>query len=98
MQLGETCKKEYGQKTAKLLRRRLDDLAAAVNLFEVYRLPGKCHALKRDREGCYAMALDGGYRLLFRCAVEPPPLNNDNSIDPLRVTAIKIVSVEDYHE
>jgi len=91
-------RKEYGQKNAKVLRRRLDDLAAAAHLFEVYALPGKCHALKHDRAGCYAMALDGGYRLLFVCAVDPPPLKPDNTIDPLRVTAIRIVSVEDYHE
>lgn len=94
----KTARRELGARNAKILGQRLDDLAAAQNLFEVYRLPGKLHSLKGDRAEHYAMRLDGGYRLVFTCAHDPAPRNADGSIDPRLVTAIQIQSIEDYHD
>ena len=86
-----------GPKNAKQLAKRLDDLKAAANLFVMYRLPGKCHSLSKDRAGQDAVHLDGGYRLIFEPANDPLPRNADGAVDPSQVTAIRIVSIEDYH-
>jgi proteic killer suppression protein len=94
----KNAKKQLGAKNAKILRQRLDDLSAVQNLFGAYDLGGKLHALKGDRAEQYAMRLDGGYRLVFRCAHEPPPRNADGAIDARFVTAIQIVAIEDYHD
>lgn len=92
-------RKRHGTQRAKLLRRRLDDLRAAVNLGEMRRLPGRCHELKGNRAGqLISLDLDGPYRLIFEVANNPIPLKTDGGLDWIQVTSIKILEVEDTHE
>ncbi len=64
-------KKKYGSNQLKKLRRRLDDLQAAAILEDCRSLPGRCHESKGDRAGQIAMALDGGFRLVFEPGEKP---------------------------
>ena len=90
--------REYGERRAKLIRRRLDDLRAAPNLEAMRNLPGRCHELHGTRAKQLAMDLDGGWRLVFECASTPLPLKADGGLDWKAVYSIKILSVEDYHD
>ena len=79
------------------MRRRLDDLDAADSLEDMRNVPGKCEELKGDRKGQLSVRLDGGYRLIFVPEHDPIPRKSDGGLDWKRVTAIKVIEVEDYH-
>ena len=90
--------KKYGQRRAELIRRRLDDLRAADILADIGHLPpARCHELHGDREGQLAVDLKYPYRLVFEPANDPIPRKADSGLDWAKVTAILIISVEDYH-
>lgn len=89
--------KEFGLQRAKLLRRRLDQLRAAENLAVMRNLPGRCHELTADRKGTLSIDLDGPHRLLFEPAETPLPVKPDGGLAWERVTAIRILEVEDTH-
>ncbi len=92
-------KRKYGQMRAKLLRRRLDEFRAAENLEVLRSLPSvRCHELKGDRKGTLAVNLDHPYRLIFEPANDPVPRKLDGGLDWTKVTAIRVLSVEDYHD
>lgn len=91
--------REWGERQAKILGRRLDDLRAAETLDDLRRLPGDCHAYKNRTDGTLTLDLDGGWRLFFRPANDPVPLLPDKkSLDWTKVTAIEITDVRDPHE
>jgi proteic killer suppression protein len=89
--------KKHGHLRAKIIRRRLDDLRAVTCLDDMRQLPGRCHQLKGDHAGQFAIDLDGLNRLIFE-PTAPVPRNPDGGIDWSQVTSISIVGVEDYHE
>lgn len=91
--------KKYGKDRARLLRRRLDDFRAAECLETLRYLPQiKCHELKGNREGRLAVNLGQPYRLIFEPANDPIPRKPDSGLDWKRVTAIRVLCVEDYHD
>lgn len=58
--------KEFGEQVAKKYIQRINLIKAAKNLEEVMSLPGlRCHPLKGNRQGQYAVKLTGFYRLIF---------------------------------
>ncbi len=59
--------------------------------------PERCHPLKADREGQYAVDLVHAQRLVFKPNHDPVPSKDDGGIDPAEVTSIIIVDVVDYH-
>jgi len=90
--------RRYGPLRAKLLRRRLDEFRAAETLEVVRSLPQvRCHELKGNREGALSVDLDHPYRLIFEPANNPIPRKSDSGLDWTKVTAIRILTVEDYH-
>ena len=90
--------RRYGQKQASLIRRRLDELRAAQTLADIRCLPGpRCHELKGNRAGQLSVDLDGPYRLIFRPANDPVPVNESGGLDWARVSAILVLKVEDTH-
>jgi plasmid maintenance system killer protein len=89
--------KKYGAERANRLGRRLDDLSAAANLAVMRTLPGRCHELTGDLKGQLAIDLDGPYRLIFESADEPPPVDDNGSLDWSGVTSIRILRIGDYH-
>ena len=90
--------RRFGPIRAKLLRRRLDEFRAAESLEVLRSLPQmRCHELKGNREGTLAVDLDHPYRLIFEPVNNPIPRKSDGGLDWTRVTAIRVLTVEDYH-
>jgi proteic killer suppression protein len=101
--LGKTLSKEaaikaaYG-KLARRIMRRMAVLAAAQSLADVSHLPPeRCHELKGDRKGTFAVDLDGNNRLVFEPDHDPVPVADGGGIDLQQVTAVKILGMKDYH-
>ena len=58
--------KAYGVKVARKYVQRINIIKETKDFDELSVLPGlKCHQLKGDREGQYAINLTGFYRLIF---------------------------------
>jgi proteic killer suppression protein len=87
-----------GPLSARKLRTRLDDLAALSNLAHARKLAGRFHALTGDRNGQFALDLQGGCRLVVEPAGNPLPTLQDGSLDLSRVTAIRVVFIGNYHD
>lgn len=88
----------FGASCGRLLQRRLADLAAAVSLADLSTLPqARCHPLKGEREGQFAVDLEHPRRLIVEAAHAPVPRTEDGGIDLQRVTRIWVVEVVDYH-
>ncbi len=91
--------KKHGPLRAKLLQKRLTELRAAAVLEDIFRLPqARCHELRENRKGELAVDLDHPYRLIFEPADEPLPAKPDGGLDRTRVTIVRILGIEDYHE
>jgi len=87
----------FGERTSRVLGRRLDELCAAGSLADVGKLPAaRCHELKGPRVGQLAVDLDHPRRLIFEPA-GPPPLREDGGLDWSKVTSVVIIEVVDYH-
>ncbi len=100
----KTCNSEreiirrYGARCGRLLQRRLADLAAAASLAEMSSLPqARCHPLKGDRAGQFAVDLEYPRRLIVEPAHQPVPVRQDGGVDLLRVTRVRVIEVVDYH-
>ena len=90
---------KLGQKRARKLGARHDDLAAAKTLEDMRNLPGRCHELKGNLQGILSLDLDGQYRMLFKVADDPCPTKKDGGIDWSNVTSVLIVKIGvDTHE
>ncbi|MDF5726924.1 MAG: killer suppression protein [Rhizonema sp. PD38] len=90
--------KTHGADRAKRIRRRLDDLEDANVLEDMRNLPGRCHELLHDRAGQISLDLDHPYRFIFEPADEPIATKPYGGIDWNKVTAVRILGVEDTHE
>ncbi|MCZ7540379.1 MAG: killer suppression protein [Anaerolineae bacterium] len=90
--------KRYGERQARKIRQRLDDLRAAATLEEMRYIGGRCHELTGDRRGQLSLDLVQPYRLIFEVANEPIPRKPDGGLDWKLVTAVRILGVEDTHE
>lgn len=89
--------RRQGERRAKLIRRRLGQLRAAMTLTDLRYLPGaRCHELTGDRAGQLSVDLDHPYRLIF-VAAEPVPTKADGGLGWNQVTAVIILGVEDTH-
>ena len=89
-------KKKLGKVGSKKLQSRLADIMAAHRVSDL--VAGRPHPLHGDRAGQFALNLDGGRRIVFEPANEPLPLHTDQSIDWMRVTAVRIVFIGNYHD
>ena len=77
--------RKLGGQMAEKLHQRIDEIAAAdtVEMMVQYRI-GRCHLLKQDRKGQYAVDLVHPYRLIFeKCGEE--------------IEVANIVEIVDYH-
>ncbi|MBR2294438.1 MAG: type II toxin-antitoxin system RelE/ParE family toxin [Clostridiales bacterium] len=61
-----TAEKNYGLEMAAKIHQRIDEIRAAdtVEMMIQFHI-GRCHQLKQDRKGQYAMDLVHPYRLIF---------------------------------
>ncbi|MEI6544396.1 MAG: killer suppression protein HigA [Methylococcales bacterium] len=88
--------KKLGSDCAKKLRSRWSDIEAATNVSEL--TAGHPHPLEPDSLREFSVELADGKRLVFKPDHEPIPLNNNNTTDWAKVTAITIVYIGDYHK
>ena len=87
----------YGIRAAPL-RRRLTVLRKAECLADVPKAPpDRCHALKADRAGQYAVDIKENWRLVFEPDHDPLPKLPDGGLDEGAVTKIRFLEVTDYH-
>jgi len=94
----KSMKKAFGERRAKPLKKRLDDLDAAITLSDMRYLPGRCHELVGDRKGQLALDLDQPYRLIFEPADDPVPTREDGGLEWTLVRVIRILEIGvDYH-
>ncbi|MEZ4828321.1 MAG: killer suppression protein HigA [Bacteroidia bacterium] len=89
--------KAFGQRSKKV-NQRMKELEAADTL-EVMRwiLAANCHELKGDRQGELAVDVSANFRLIFEPDHKPLPQKEDGGLDWGKVTAIRILEIEDYH-
>lgn len=81
-----------------MLKRRLASLEAAPCLADLDGVPGRCHPLRADRRGEFAIGLWKGYRLVFEPSNKPLPVDGNDALDREMVTQIIIKEVVDYHD
>lgn len=90
--------KRYGKECADKLSQRLGEIKAFKNLEQLHMLPqARCHALKNNRAGQYAVDLKQPFRLIFIPYNDPVPLKEDGGYDLSKITAVTILEVGDYH-
>lgn len=84
--------KKLGSRNADLLFQRIAEIRAADNLKILRALPApRCHPLKGNRNGQYAVDLVHPKRLIFL-----PKIEGTEIIESL-VTEIIVVEITDYH-
>lgn len=89
--------KKLGSKSAQKLQRRLSDISAASNVLELPNA-GRPHALDGKKKGQFAVDLDGAMRLTFISDNQPTPIVGKDNVNWSKVTKIKIIAIEDYHD
>lgn len=81
----EVAAQEYGEQMAARIQLRIDQISAADNVEQLIKYHiGRCHPLRSNRKGQYAMDLIHPYRLIFEKV-------NDCSVE------IRIEEIVDYH-
>ncbi len=64
--LASEAEKKYGLEMAEKIHQRIDEIAASDTVEEMVKFHiGRCHPLKGNRKGQYAMDLVHPYRLVF---------------------------------
>ncbi len=88
----------YGRRMAQRIMSRLAVLNSARTLADVPSTrPERCHPLRGEREGQYAVDLVHPQRLVFKPNHEPVPRKDDGGVDLEKITSIIIIEVVDYH-
>lgn len=87
--------KAFGE-LCKPLQRRLTELEAADSL-GLMPQHAKCHPLTGNRGGQFALKLSANKRLIIAPNNNPLPKTEDDGIDILKVTKVRVVEVVDYH-
>ncbi len=99
---GSQLEKIHGAPRAKRIRIRMAELRAAENLMVFWppkSPPSRCHELTEGkRHGQLSVDLDHPYRLVFVPDHDPIPQMEGGGLDWRKVTAIKIIGIEDTHE
>lgn len=92
--------KAFGRPRAKRIKVVMTVLWAAPSLgmfAPPYSPPHRCHELTGNRKGKLSLDLDGPYRLIIQPMNNPLPKRPEGGLDWSRVTAIKIIGVENTH-
>ena len=90
--------REHGADNARKLRLRLVDIRTSATLADLLRITAaRCHDLHGDREGEWAVPLQGLWRLVFRLDQTPLPRTAHGEVDLAQIVSLEIVRIEDYH-
>ncbi len=88
-------RKQLGEKRAKRLKNRLNELRAVEYVSQLQL--GRPHPLTGGRAGQFSVDLDGPMRLLFEPTDQPPPTLEAGGIDWRQVSSIRILEIGDTH-
>jgi len=88
-------RKQLGDKRAKRLKNRINELRAVQNVSQLQL--GRPHPLSGDRAGQFSVDLDGPMRLLFEPTDQPPPTLVAGGIDWQQVTSVRLLDIGDTH-
>ena len=88
-------RKQLGEKRAKRLKNRLNELRAVDNVSQIQL--GRPHPLTGDRAGQFSVDLDGPMRLLVEPTDQPPPMLEAGGIDWQQVTSVRLLEIGDTH-
>lgn len=92
-------RKKWGEPAARKVVQRILELEAAPTLQAAMRVPSlRCHPLKGELKGLFAVKVHEALRLIFRPSGEPGTITPREGLDPGKVTDIEIVRIEDYHD
>lgn len=87
----------YGRDNGHRIALRLTVLAAAESLRDVAGTPPeRCHALKGDLAGCFAVDVLQPYRIVFT-PTDPALAARGPRLSRAKVTAITLLAIVDYH-
>ncbi|MCH7613248.1 MAG: system killer suppression protein [Candidatus Marinimicrobia bacterium] len=90
--------KAYGKQRAKAIMRRMAVLRGAPSLADVpHQKPERRHQLTGNRKGKFAVDITRNERIVFLPNHNPVPTLDVGGIDLEKITAVKIIAVEDYH-
>lgn len=90
-------KANYG-KDARRIDQRIEDLKSAPNLEAVFKLPGaRCHRLKGDKSGLFAISVTGQRRIIFEAIPSETTVLDDSPSSYSSITSIRIVDDKGYH-
>lgn len=83
--IADEAERRYGPRMAEKIHQRIDEIDASDTVEEMVQSRiGKCHPLKGDRKGQYAMELTQPYRLIFT--------KRGNEIQ-----IVNVIEIVDYH-
>lgn len=84
----------FGKARAKRIQSRLDEFDAALNLSQIPSdPPPRCHLLKGQYAGKFAVDVSANYRMIFEGYDKRDHLCSNKR----RIVTIQIVSIQDYH-
>lgn len=90
-------KKAFG-KNANKVEQRMSEIMSSPNLAVLMQIPAaRCHRLKGNLAGEWAVSISPNHRLLFEIVDDPIPRKDNGEIDTILVKAIKIITTTDYH-
>jgi plasmid maintenance system killer protein len=90
-------KKAFGM-NAKKVAQRMSEIEVSPNLAVLMQIPAaRCHRLKGDLAGEWAVSISPNHRLLFEIADDPVPRKDNGEIDTILMKEIKILTTTDYH-
>lgn len=91
-------RQKFGNENGKKIMMRLAVLSSANCLDKIpIQPPDRRHELKGNRKGTFAVDIKHPNRIIFKPDYDLVPTKEDGGIDLTRITAIKILKVEDYH-
>ena len=90
-------KRVWGDKRAKKMMMRLQEIHAAETLDDLSHAHGHYHELHGDRKGQISCSLDGSFRLILEPVDDPVPLKRDGGLNWKEVRSLLVIGVEDYH-
>ncbi len=87
--------KKHGNEFAKRLNKRISELLAYENVFELFGSGlGQPHFLKGDFDSCIAVSITGNLRLILETGISQ---KSRNALDVMKLTKLEIKGVVDYH-
>ena len=90
-------RKKFGDKLARKLIKRLNELSAFENVEQIpHKNPYRRHKLKGEYADCFSIDIKDGYRIIFKPKLKPDETLND--IPLTQISKIIIWEVTDYHD